>query len=439
MADFSGVPLLIIGGLLILAVLVLWADHSSQGWSHSLRSLITEVAFQSPATTGEVLNLLGGGLLTMTSLTVSMLLLALQQTATNMGNLVYDQFKKRRGNRVLVGYIIGAVVFSIVLRPFASDSFNPVISVSFATVIGVVAVVSLVYFLYSTIYQMRPQTIVKEIHNTTLSARQHQLEFLARTRRDAQLDTLGGADVRSATNGYVVDVELDPIASAISTAPIAVEIEAYAHLGSYVTYNEVIARVRCDDPTEAEKVADQVKDAYRLYERRQDTHDAAFGLEQFEMTAWTEMSSAKQNPETGLFVINAVGDVLSRWSEDHSRRRQETLPFVYRDDVDVSAIGVLESLAIVSQESHQHQGMALILETITEVIPRMNDRMLRRTDELIQRTIPLLEEQTLSTRLDHAMSDLVATLRKGGETPVAVIMEDARTHMAGDVPDAPGR
>lgn len=181
----------------------------------------------------------------------------------------------------------------------------------------------------------------------------------------------------------------------------------------------------------------RVKDAYRLFERRLDTHDAAFGLEQFEMTAWTEMSSAKQNPETGLFVINAVGDVLSRWTEEHPQRRQETLPFVYRDEVVMSAINVLESLAIASRESLQHQGIALILETITEVIPRMNQRMLHRTDELLQRAIPVLQEQPLSARLDRAMSDLVATLTKRGETHVSVIMKDARKHMAEDLPDAP--
>lgn len=80
------------------------------------------------------------------------------------------------------------------------------------------------------------------LHITTLRSRERQLEFLAKTRRDAQLDTRYGADVRSATNGYVVDIELEPIAAAVSTASTALEIEAYAHLGSYVTYNEVIAR-----------------------------------------------------------------------------------------------------------------------------------------------------------------------------------------------------
>lgn len=434
LSDFMGLPLLVVAGCVLLAVMALWADRSGALWAQSLRSVVQEVFFQTGSSSGQVLGLIGTGLLTMASLTVSMLLLALQQSATNMGNLVYDQFKGRKRNRVFVGYIVGVVLVAFVVRPAASDSFNPVIATTLAVVMAMVAVGSLVYFLYTTIYQMRPETIVKEIHATTRSARERQVRFLQKTRRNAELHSGPERDVCSDTNGYVVGIDLEVISEALSQTTSPVEVEAVASVGAFVTYRDVVARVRCDDDNQAEAVAEEVKTAYRLYERRLDAHDPAFGLQQFEVTAWTEMSSAKQNPETGLMVAHAVGDLLSRWSDEVIHPAETVVPFVYQDDVVVSTFDVLESLAIASRESHQHQGTAAILQVIAQTIPRMNGTHLARTRQLIDRTIPILENQPLTAKLDEALEQVTLALRKAGENQAANDVAGTRRQMASHLP-----
>lgn len=441
LSEFLGVPFLIVLAFILLAALVLWLDQSSFGWVNSLRQTITRYSFKTSDTSAAMMGLIAGGLLTMTSLVISMLLLALQQTAGNMGNLVYDQFMKRRRNQVYVGYIVGIVALTFLLRPTASDNFNPVLAATITTIAAVIGIILLLYFLYSTITQMRPQTIVHSIHEDTLRARRRHTAFLRRTRRSSQLESDLIVALRTTTNGFLTNIDADKMVEVFAQASVPVEVEARATLGAYLSYQDPLAQVKSDNLEVARFVANQIGDAFTLAGQRDDKYDPKFGLEQLEMMAWTEMPTAKENPETGLMAIHVLRDLLARWSAEQSvaegidDAHAHQIPFVYPDDVVPTILTTLESLATIASESKQHQGLSAILLTLALHLPRLSSELRERAREMLVRVLPTLEKHGLTRELDYALTRLVAALEEIGDNDAAQMVRDARHQQAQKLPE----
>lgn len=440
LSTFLGLPLAIVLLFIIGAVTVAWLDQSAIGFVQQLRQTISRYVFKTSDASGAVLGLIATGLLTMTSLVISMLLIALQQTAGNMGNLVYDQFMKRRRNQIYAGYIVGTVVFAFLLRPTTSDTFNPILAATTSTIAAVIGIILLLYFLYSTINQMRPQTIVDSIHDEALRARQRQAKLMQRTRRVALLHS---ADffvaLRTDTNGYVVDIDGGKLAAIFAEITAPVEVEARVTIGAHVACHDLLALVKANDFDLACDLARQIGKAYMIGSQREGETDPKFELEQLEMIAWTEMSTAKENPETGLMAIHALRDLLARWTGNHAGQNEENttaaaISFVYPDAVLPAALSTFESLAVISAESKQHLTMSAILLSIALLLPHLPDDLQTRSEELIVRVLPTLDQHGLTRELDYALAHLAASLDAVNGDETAQMVRDARQTQADKLP-----
>ena len=439
LVEFLGLPLLVVLFFIILAGVVLWLDRSDFGWVQRLRQAISHYVFKTTDASGATLGLLATGLLTMTSLIISMLLLALQQTATNMGNLIYDQFMKRRRNQLYAGYTVGTVVLTFLLRSTTSDTFNPILAATTATITAMIGIVLLLYFLYSTMNQMRPHTIMRAIHDDALRSRRGQMRLLRRTRRTPQLKAAHAIALRSVVNGYVLDLDVEAIAAVFSKIASDVEVEACATIGAYVAYHDLVAWVKADHLQDARAVANLIGEAFVIGQKRSEKSDPKYSLEQLEMMSWTEMSSAKENPETGLMAVHATRDLLTRWL-DAERSQEDTtveagvLPFVYPDSVIPATLNMLESLALITSESKQHQGLSATFIALALLVPRFPADLQDRSRELIVRVLPTLEQHVLSRELDYSLSRLAASLENLGCQDEAQMVREARQKQAKKLP-----
>lgn len=55
------------------------------------------------------------GVVTVASISLSVLLLAVQQTTSSLSPVVLDQFIRRRGNQAFLGFFIGLALFAYVV------------------------------------------------------------------------------------------------------------------------------------------------------------------------------------------------------------------------------------------------------------------------------------------------------------------------------------
>ena len=291
-----------------------------------------------------LLSTIATSLITVTSITFSLLLVAVQQAASSLTNQVFDQFLRRRGNQIYFGFFVGLSVFALVNLVVASQSHRPIFGALIAVLLTGVALCLIVVLIYTTIDQMRPDTIIEAIRVHVLSARENQLPLLQATCRTASRTLRVARQVVSERQGYVTAVGVDQIARAVATAERSqknacesgsvIEVELCVAVGSHVAFGDPLGDLRCDgDLTDAGALSKAIVAAITLGNARDFENDPAFGIAQLAIIGWTTVSTARSNPNPGILVCHALRDILARWLEQDEALEDHSSRIVYADRV----------------------------------------------------------------------------------------------------------
>ena len=430
-SSFLAVPTGVIVGFVLLAFGTYSVEQADVGWLRPLRDVMQAHVFGDPQATSALLGTIAGGLITLTSITFSLLLLALQQSAGSMTHQVFDQFLRRRLNQLYFGCFVGLTLYALITLATVDPPFNPILGATLTLILTLVALYVLLLLIYSTISQMRPTDIVKTIHDHTLRARQRQLVLVRRTRRASLLPDRGAVVLTAPRDGFLVAIDLDAIADALHHASSQVEIVFGCAIGSYVAFGDRIAEVRAERDDDAAPLAARVARAIHLDRERNLDTDPAHGIEQLATIAWRSISTSQQNPATGIATIHNLRDLLARWAVEVDDDPAETpLPVVYPDNVMISLLGTFESLAVVASEAMQHQTIAAIVHTFATTFDRLPRPEQQRAERMLLRTIAGLGDHGLTAELDDALTALVQTLERAGRLDAAGAFRTARTNLA---------
>lgn len=428
--DFALVPFAVVAGFAALAVLSILADQTKHlSALDSVRGAIGQVIGAQAA--NAALQAVATGLVTVTSITFSVLLLAVQQTASSLSPVVFDQFLRRRSNQAFLGFFVGLAFYSYVVMAAVQDKMPPIMGAAVAVVLTIAALLILIVLVYTTISQMRPTNVVSHIRRRVLDARRREAALIGCTRRT----TTGEHDVLATyyaeVTGYVTSVDLDRLRAALEPAEGA-EVELLVTVGQAVGVGDPLALVRDGEVQRAEEIAREVAASFNITEQRDVADDASTGIDTLGNIAWTSGSTAKQNPEVAREVLHALKDVAARWMvDDPVEPQDEPLPVVYRDDDLSRVLDWLYSLLVSSHESHQHLLAVDVLHAYAALWRLADDGVRRRMRGDLAAAEPLLEEMPPSPMLDAARRELAGRLEQAsagaGAGAVADVRERERT------------
>jgi uncharacterized membrane protein len=431
--EFAAVPIWIIFGFLLLAAAGYLLDHTSATLLDPVRQVMRQHVFATARSTGDLLGTIAASLITVTSITFSLLLLAVQQSAASLTTQVLDQYLRRRFNQVVFGFFVGLALYALVILSTVDEPFNPVISATIALILMAVALGLLPVLLYSTLDQMRPAAIVDAIHDHTLLARHQQLALLRKTRRASVSREPAQRLVRTAMDGFVTNLDVDAIGSAAQKARGDLEVTLRVAIGSYVAHQDVVAELKggtFEDQTTAEQA---VLHAITLDRQRDLDTDPAYGIQQLVTIAWTSISTSKQNPAPGVLVVQRLRDLLARWSAGEAQvaapPSDPVLSVVYDDDVLKQLMDAFEALAIVSTESMQHQVFAEVARSFAVTLDRMPVDLQDRAADVVCRSLTGLGDHILAADLESALAALSHALIAAGRLDAATRVTAAQAQM----------
>ncbi|WP_306207287.1 DUF2254 family protein [Actinoplanes sp. RD1] len=399
--DFVAVPLLVITGFMVLAVLSIIGDRTHAPVLDAVRSATQKIIGDQAATT--TLQAIATALVTVTSITFSMLLLAVQQTAASLSPVVFDQFVRRRANQGFLGFFVGLAIFACIVMAAVRDDTPPVLAAATATLLTGLALTCLLVLVYTTIAQMRPANVLRQLHDRALRAHRRERDLIRRTRRRELSTARVGATCRCDAIGYVIGIDLECMTRALARVPGA-EIRLHIVLGQTLAYGDVIATVRHEDERAAQGLADEVRVAV-LIDTEPDLNTAGTGIDSIANIAWTSASTAQQNPEVARQALHTLRDLAARWIEHEAvppgDDAEDRLPIVYPDgDLD-RILQVLYSMLVAAQESHQHLTAAHLLETYETLLSSATGEVAERLRDDVTRARPLLADMPASPVLQR--------------------------------------
>ena len=432
--EFLTVPLLAAAALCAAAVVVAFLDN--QGGDSLVRRAAQEIV--PPSGAAAFIGVVATSLMTVTSITFSVLLVAVQQTASSLSAVVFDQYLRRRSNQLHLGYFVGSTAFCFIVAATARSSPAPVYGAIAALVLAVGCLVALLLVIHSTVDQMRPESVVHSIHELALRAHERELELLRGTRQKRR--TPPGTEaraVRASASGYVVSVDARALAQVARAAGPDAEVLVTCQMGTYIALGEPVARVAGmaahDDGSDADVLA-----AFRFDDTRRVEVDAGYSIDQLENIAWMTGTSASQSPYTASAAIDELRDLAGQWAIADERRQQtasegpEPLPVVYQDGATSRVLRALATLLVGSSESQQAHTDALIVNSFAHVLPQLTaEHDLQEVTRSLDAALPSITEHAALPALEAALSELVDALDDVGRDARRVKQVQARLRSAG--------
>lgn len=414
---------MVVVGFLLLAFAAYYIDTNAgprEDWG-SIWSLLDRYVGDSDSATG-LLETLAGSLITVTSITFSILLLAVQQGASSLTSQIFDQYLRRRSNQYYFGFFVGASLYTLLTLVLTNDAYRPVVGTTIAIVIAAAAMCALVLLIHSTLNQTRSSTIVRSIRAEALAARAKQVEWIERTAPPAAIRQSGRILV-SEVRGYLRHIDVEAIEQRIKDGGLQA-IEIIPSLGDYIQPGGELAIIDSGSG-DAKETDDDLRKALVIEERRDLDRDAAGGINQLAIIAWTATSTAKSNPSAARNACHALSDLLWDWAQEGQlsppRRGQGRI--LYNDNVAEELMDAFESLVVAASESMQHQTLASVLHALTSSFDAMPTSSKDRVDDIILNSLCALGDhlptRVLAVKYRAAIDVLGGDGRRGSAAKVA--------------------
>jgi uncharacterized membrane protein len=325
-------PALISLGFLLLSILMLELDFSETG--KHLKSRLSWLSLRDASTARSILTSISGGIISLTVFSFSMVMILLNQAASQMSNRMLDSMISNRFQQIILGFYIGTIVYSLFLlstiRDITSGIYVPALSIYLLLLFTVTDIFLFIYFLHYVTQSVKFETIIKRIHKQTLDTLQQQCyteksSIFTPGEQRAQTIFMPSSDYYQGFNKQ----------SLISFAKKHnVLVQVLHSPGSYLLKGSPLLLIVGDKNLHEEDISELLL-AIDLYGGQPIGKSAYYGYHQLAEVAIKALSPGINDPETAVLSIHALTD-LFRF------RLSNYLPLTLADENKVSRVAMKE-------------------------------------------------------------------------------------------------
>ncbi len=281
---------------------------------------LTFVFGGGPSAARDLLAAIAGSLISVTGLTFSFTVVALQLSSSQHSPRLLQTFVTDRVVQATLAQLIATFVYALtVLRTVRAEdatrggsAFVPRLSVTVGFVLTLVSVIALVLFLGHLARSLRVETMLRDVHDEAEETYARALPPPDEAAAPAILLPQGTPrQVPAHSSGFVVDVDEDAIVRAARAADVTVLLAP--RIGDSVVSGTPMAHVWPRDTGTAEDVeaVDRaVQRGVRLNFERSPARDVAYSLRKIVDIAVRALSPGTNDPTTAVHALSHVSSLL---------------------------------------------------------------------------------------------------------------------------------
>lgn len=302
-----------------------------------------------------VLSTVAGSTITVTGLTFSLTVVALQVASSQFTPRLLDTFLADRGNQAVLSVFLGTFAYTLaVLRSVRSadpgsgvEAAVPDLAVAVGLDLTLLSVAMLVYFFHHLTQQLRVESVLGAVRRDTVALiRRHTAARDSADEPERGLPVVpdDAQPLRALRTGYLQAIDVDILSAAAAFHGVVLCLRPV--VGTHVTVGTTVAwawpdtRQRSAPVRGTEALTRHVHDGIHLGAERTLQQDIAFGVRQLVDIAARALSPGVNDPATAVAALGALAAVLvelAEWRLD---------PIVQRDpDGRVRAMAPQQSFA----------------------------------------------------------------------------------------------
>jgi uncharacterized membrane protein len=264
-------------------------------------------------TARDLLSSLLSGLITMTSLVVSITMVVLSLAAGQLGPRLILNFIRDRQIQVVLGLFMGTIVYTLLVLRSVTDQLGPGaiphVAVAVASALTLLCLFALLFYVHKIARSIIADTVVREVADALEDA----IARASPERRDPPQDDVETRrfDIRTPISigvaGYVQVIDYRQLVRCAAKANVVIEVEIRA--GHFVLRGGDHLAVRSNEPV-SEALLDDVRKAFVIGPERTSTQDLEYSVRQLVEIAVRALSPGINDPFTALAVVNRLGAAL---------------------------------------------------------------------------------------------------------------------------------
>lgn len=403
-------PSIFIIGAIIAALTLIEIDTRFEG--NSLAEHWPRIFGAGAAGARGMLTAIASSMITVAGVAFSITIVALALASSQYTSRILRNFMDDRANQVVLGVLTSVFVYCLVvlrtIRGGDEGAFVPALAVSFAVILALVGIGSLIFFIHHIASSIQAERIIKAAADETIAAidRLFPSKMGQAPDLDERAPELPAAGewrtIASRRTGYIQGVDIDGLLGFARDQNAVVRMER--GVGDFVVEDSPLVSVADGAIRDKREQAKLIDDLYEIGSQRTMVQDAAFGIRQIVDVALKALSPGVNDTTTAVTCVDYLGAILARLANrnfespyrmDHGAlrviARRASFPTVVAEALDQIRQNADGNVAVL-------HAMLRTLEVIAE---RTSDlgrrRALRRQADLIvaaaRRTIPTPEDR----------------------------------------------
>ena len=301
-------PAIIAIGFLILSILMQEFDFSQAG--KHIKSTSGWISLRDASTARSIVSTIAGGIISLTVFSFSMVMIVLNQAASQMSNRMLEGMIANRFQQFVLGIYIGSIVYALSLlttiRNIDSGIYIPALSIYLLLVITVLDIFIFIYFLHYVTQSVKFQTIISRVHKNTI----HSIQ-------ENSIENPSGAFLSPDWNWQIVCIEKSGYFQGFDKGNLinfAQKNEGMVLFlkpaGSYLLKGTPLIYFYSGKKLDDEKLK-EVMIPIDFYPGQDIQRNFYYGFHQLAEVALKALSPGINDPETAVLSLHAIADLFS--------------------------------------------------------------------------------------------------------------------------------
>ncbi|RYZ59794.1 MAG: DUF2254 domain-containing protein [Chitinophagaceae bacterium] len=301
-------PALIAAVFVGLSILMISIDYSSFGTN--IKSTWKMLRLRDASTARSIISAIAAGLISLTVFSFSMVMIVLNQAASQMSNRILDKLIGNRFQQVVLGFYIGTIVYSLFLlstiRDIDAGIYVPSLSTYLLILLTVGDIFLFIYFLHYITQSVKYEIIISRIHTQTKKALQHtcRLDAIGEEAKSFQ-----GQLLFTPVSGIFSGFNRDGLLSVLQEHKARLSL--FHPLGKYLLEGIPFGELVTDSPQPEKNLAKAI--FLHLFITKEESIDDNFvyGMRQLTEVALRALSPGINDPGTAINSLHSLADLLA--------------------------------------------------------------------------------------------------------------------------------
>lgn len=322
-------PALIAIAFLILSWVMLQIDVSEGG--KQLKGQWSWISLRDASTARSIISTIIGGMISLTVFSFSMVMIVLNQAASQMSNRVLNSMIENRRQQVVLGIYIGSIVYGLFLLSTIRDTdegiYIPAFSIYLLILIAIVNIFFFIYFLDYITQTVKYETVIQRVETDTIaSIKKHYSD-----KKEKTSETVLPQNkfvLNAAESGFFQGVNQSNLLEFLSEKNSV--LRYLIAPSTYILKGNALFEIYCNEKPTTEEIQ-TIMSYTDIYDGQPVENNPVYGFQHLTEVAVKALSPGINDPATAVLCINALGNLLQIISKQH-------FPLIVKDEKETPRI-----------------------------------------------------------------------------------------------------